>query len=126
MAYLQTIVVGNLGKDAESTVVGSKNTPKVSFSVAANVGYGNNERTEWVACEMWGKRAASLAPHLTKGKRIIVTGERQTQTWEKDGEKHARVVVRVNEVQFGSLNVVLVAGNLGQDPRLDYLQQFQL
>ena len=121
MSYLQTVVVGNIGKDAKLTTVGSKNTPKASFSVAANVGYGDNERTEWVACEMWGDRAASLAPHLTKGKRIIVTGERQTQQWEKDGEQHSRVMVKVNEVQFGSLNVVLAAGNLGQDPRLDYL-----
>ena len=121
MSYLQTIVIGNIGKDAELTTVGQNNTAKIRFSVAANVGYGDNERTEWVACEMWGDRAASLAPHLTKGKRVIVTGERQTQQWEQDGEQHSRGVVKVNEVQFRSLNVVQAAGNLGQDPRLDYL-----
>jgi len=121
MSYLQTVVVGNLGQDAELTEVGTDKTPKARFSVAANVGYGNNTRTEWVACEMWGQRAASLAPHLTKGQRIIVTGERRTQEWEKDGETRSHVVVRVNEVQFRSLNVVQAAGNLGQTPRLDYL-----
>ncbi len=92
--YNQQTVVGNLGKDAELVYVGSKETPKASFSVAATTGFGEHEHTEWFDVVVWGKRAEGLAPHLSKGTRVLVSGETRTRSWEDDeGKKHYRTEV---------------------------------
>ena len=47
---------GNLGRDAE---VRTTQSGKVvcRFSVAVQEGYGDNQRTKWVKCSLFGKRA---------------------------------------------------------------------
>lgn len=98
------IVVGHVGKSE------TKNTQSgetiLSFSVAANeVWYDSNtkekrERVEWINCVMFGKRAASVAQYVTKGKQVYVEGRQQTRKWEKDGATHYRTECIVNDLQL--------------------------
>ena len=65
---------GNLGKDAQlkSTQAGSN---VLQFSVAVKSGYGDKEKTNWIACVVFGKRAeVNLVSYLTKGQQVVVTG----------------------------------------------------
>jgi single-strand DNA-binding protein len=70
---LNLMIAGNVGKDAEHKTTG--NSELCSFSVAVNVGYGDNRTTQWVDVSKWGKGAQGLAGILRKGSRVAVTGE---------------------------------------------------
>ena len=89
---------GNLGRDCEqrSTPNGA---PVVSFSVGVKSGYGKNEATTWANCQMWGKRGEAVAPYLTKGQLVGVSGEVNLREWtDKDGGKRQSLDVRVNDL----------------------------
>jgi single-strand DNA-binding protein len=82
--FNQQIIVGNLGGDAEVRYVGEKGTAKTTFSVASTTGNGNYEHTEWFNIAIWGKRGEALSEYLTKGKKVMVTGETRTQKWQNN------------------------------------------
>ncbi|WP_448187689.1 single-stranded DNA-binding protein [Azospirillum sp. sgz301742] len=91
---------GRLGADGElrTTQSGEK---VLGFRVANDVGFGERKTTQWVDCSIWGRRAESLAPHLTKGKGVVISGEVQLREYEKrDGTRGAQMSVRVNEIDF--------------------------
>ncbi|QCO16930.1 single-stranded DNA-binding protein (plasmid) [Azospirillum brasilense] len=91
---------GRLGADGElrSTQSGEK---VLGFRVANDVGFGDRKTTQWVDCSVWGRRAEALAPHLTKGKAVVISGEVTLREFEKrDGTRGAGLSVRVNEIDF--------------------------
>ncbi|MCW2247141.1 single-strand DNA-binding protein [Azospirillum fermentarium] len=91
---------GRLGADAELRSVQS-GEKVLGFRVANDVGFGDRKTTQWVDCSIWGRRAESLAPHLTKGKAVVVSGEVTLREFEKrDGTRGAGLSVRVNEIDF--------------------------
>jgi len=89
---------GNLGNDAESRFTPSGDAI-VSFSVGVKSGYGDKATTTWARCQMWGKRAEAVAPYLTKGQLVGVSGEVTLREYEKkDGSKGYSLEVRVNDL----------------------------
>jgi single-strand DNA-binding protein len=65
------------------------------------VGFGERKTTQWVDCSIWGRRAEALAPHLTKGKQVVVSGEVTLREYEKrDGTRGAGLSVRVAEIDL--------------------------
>lgn len=88
-------IAGNIGKDAvvRTTQGGDKIT---GWSVAVDDGFGQNKRTLWFDCSLWGQRGEKLAGHLTKGTKVAVTGDLSTR--EYDGKTY--LTVRVNDVTF--------------------------
>ena len=88
---------GNLGNDCRAGQAGQ--TPVVNFSVAVKSGYGQNEQTIWVDCALFGNRATALAPYLTKGQTVAVSGELGTR--EHNGKTY--ITCKVD-------NVTLVGG----------------
>lgn len=79
---MKTITIaGNIGKDAELRSTG--NGDKVAgFSVGVTDGYGDSKRTLWFDVSVWGKRAETLAPMLTKGGKVCVSGDLSTREYE--------------------------------------------
>ncbi|MBJ2129111.1 single-stranded DNA-binding protein [Alteromonas sp. IB21] len=73
-----------------------------TFSLPVKQGWGDNEKTSWVTCKMFGERAQKMAQYITKGIKLTVTGEFVLDEWEKDGVKHSRPVVIVNSLDFGT------------------------
>jgi len=71
---LNLTVAGRLGRDAEHKTTQS-GTDLCSFSVAADIGFGDNKQTVWVDVTKWGKGAEGLARILRKGSSIAATGE---------------------------------------------------
>lgn len=91
---------GRLGADGElrTTQSGEK---VLGFRVANDVGFGDRKTTQWVDCSIWGRRAESLAPHMTKGKAVVISGEVTLREFEKrDGTRGAGLSVRVAEIDF--------------------------
>ena len=91
--FQKFIFLGNLTKDAESRQAGESEVAK--FGVAVN---GYKDSVEFFDCEYW--KPGGVLPYLTRGTQVLVEGEIQTQTWEKDGEVKNRKVVRVFKVQL--------------------------
>lgn len=85
---------GNLGGDAEVRYT-QKGTAITNFSVASTSGWGDNKTTTWVRCVMWGDRGVKVAPLLTKGQQVAVSGEISLKEWEKDGVKRASLECKV-------------------------------
>ena len=83
---------GNLGNDCRQGQAGQ--TAVVNFSVAVKSGYGQNEQTIWVDCALFGNRATALAPYLTKGQTVAVSGELGTR--EHNGKTY--ITCKVNDV----------------------------
>jgi len=86
-------IAGGIGKDAVTRT--TQNGDKVtSWSVAVEERNGQDKRTLWFDCSLWGKRGEALAQYLTKGGKVAVSGELSTR--EHEGKTY--LTVRVNEV----------------------------
>ncbi|MFK5283944.1 single-stranded DNA-binding protein, partial [Lacticaseibacillus paracasei] len=64
-------LAGNIGKRAELRKTGNGESV-AGFSVAVDDGFGDKKRTLWFDVSIWGKRAETLAPMLTKGGKVCV------------------------------------------------------
>lgn len=79
---MKTITIaGNIGKDAvvRTTQTGDSVT---GWSVAVEERNGQDKRTLWFDCALWGKRGSALAQYLTKGTRVAVAGDFSTREHE--------------------------------------------
>ena len=48
----------------------------------------------------WGKLGELAAQYLAKGRKVMVVGRLQTQSWEKDGVKRQRTEIVAADVNF--------------------------
>lgn len=86
-------IAGRLGKD--STLRRTQDSTAVlSFSVAVDDGYGQNKKTLWFDCSVWGKRGEALEQYLVKGTAVAVSGDLST----REHEGKAYLTVRVDQV----------------------------
>ena len=92
---------GNLGRDAEVRATQSGLTI-ASFPVAVQSGYGDNRKTTWVRCSLFGKRAeGKLIGYLVKGAQIAVSGELSLNEYTtKEGEARTTLELRVSEIDL--------------------------
>lgn len=89
-------IAGQLGRDAEVRYL-ADGTCVAQFTVADS--QGKDKQTIWWRCSMIGKRAASLAPYLTKGQAVTVGGTFTERDYtDKDGAQKKAQEVRVNDV----------------------------
>ena len=83
-------------------------TQILSFGLAFNTSVRNRQTGEWdergnfIDCTIFGKRAEALLRYLTKGQKVAVTGELRYSTWDKDGQRHSKLDVIVDDIVFMS------------------------
>lgn len=97
----KVIAIGRLGREPElSYTANGKAVTK--FSVATDIGYGDNKQTEWLNVVTWERLAESCAQYLAKGSQVYLEGELRTHSWDdkKSGEKKYRTEVTAREVKF--------------------------
>jgi len=105
MASLNKVMLmGNLTRDAELRYLPSGQAV-LEFRLAVSRRYRtqqgeDREETCFVDINLWGKRGEALAQYLTKGKPLFVEGRLQLDEWEKDGQKHSRLRVVAENVEF--------------------------
>lgn len=103
-SFNQAIVMGNLTRDPElRTTPGGQ--PVASFAVATNRSWvdGSGERKEAVEYHeivAWGKLGELANQYLGKGRKVMVVGRLQTQSWEKDGVKRQRTEIVASDINF--------------------------
>lgn len=91
------MIAGNVGNVKEVREVGGDKV--LNFSLAVDNGKDKNgERREstWYDCALWGKRSESLAPHITKGLKLALSGRPGARA--HDGK--AYLSLTVNELTF--------------------------
>jgi single-strand DNA-binding protein len=89
-------LAGSLGRDAELRHL-QNGDAVLNFSVADSA--GRDKPTIWWNCQLFGKRAESLAQYLTKGQAVAVSGSVSEREWtDKDGNKRKSMDVRVQDV----------------------------
>ena len=97
---------GNIGQDYKTSVTNSGMTV-CQFSVAMSSGYGDNKKTTWVNCVMFGKAAESgVVQYLLKGQPVAISGEAELQEWQNSqGETKSSLKCSVNKIDLlGSKN----------------------
>lgn len=80
---------GNVGRDPQIREFGDGKSV-ANFSIAIE---GRKGETLWMAVKVWGKPASVIAQYVRKGSQIIVSGELQQETWEKDGEQKSQLAL---------------------------------
>lgn len=91
--------MGHLGRDAELKVAGG--SPLAEFSLAVTTKRKGDQSTAWYRCQLWGTRAEKLAPHLTKGKAVLVVGELVPREYKgRNDEMRTSLDVNVQTIQF--------------------------
>lgn len=89
-------VSGSLGKDSEMAYL-QNGDAVCNFSIADSM--GKDKGTIWWNCQLFGKRAESLAPFLVKGQAVTVVGNISEREWtDKEGNKRKSMNVRVQDV----------------------------
>ena len=94
--------IGNVGKDPEI-----RETP--GGMLIANLTLATSDRkkdaqgnwqdaVEWHNLTAFKRTAEIIRDYVHKGSKIYVEGKLQTQSWEKDGVKHYRTVILVNDL----------------------------
>lgn len=96
----------------------------MNFTIAVNKSVKGqdgqwNDKTSFFDTSYSSNGAANLANYVKKGTLIAVAGELEQQTWEKDGKKNSKVIVKV-------LNIKLLGGNNNgqQSAPQQYPQQY--
>jgi single-strand DNA-binding protein len=73
----------------------------LNINLASNRRVGEREFTDWVSCKIWGERAERLAPHISKGMHLLVTGRPEAKGFKKpDGTVAGELVLHVVELEF--------------------------
>ena len=85
-------IAGNIGKDAATRNAGG--TPVTGWSVAVEERNGQDKRTLWFDCSLWGTRGEKLAQYLSKGTRVAVSGDLSTR--EHEGKTY--LTIRAEQV----------------------------
>jgi single-strand DNA-binding protein len=108
----KVILVGHLGKDAETKYTTS-GVAVSRFSIATNRRVKDaqtgdwKDETDWHNITLW--RNEGLAPYLLKGKQVYVEGRLQTRSWDdKDGQKKYMTEVVTEDI------ILLSSGQGGQ------------
>ena len=94
----KVIVNGNIVRDMEV-----KDTGKCligTFTIANNVGYGEEQKTNFVNCVLFGDRVESLVEYLVKGCKVLVEGELAIEQYEVNEEKRYITKVYVKSLEI--------------------------
>ena len=100
----RVFLAGNLTRDPQLKFVGSERAV-ANFGIAVNRRYkgsdgSQKEETTFVDVEAWGRTAELTGQYLVKGSSCMIEGRLKLDTWEKDGQKHSKLRVVADSVQF--------------------------
>lgn len=97
------IIIGHITKDAETRTVkvAGIDTLVTDFTVAANEGFGDNQKTDYFRVTIWRERGAKMAPHLVKGRAVTVKGAVTARAWiDNNGQARAQLELTNPTVEF--------------------------
>ena len=116
----KVILIGNLGKDAESKFT-PNGTSVATFSIATSWRQKDQQTGEWKDQTDWHNivlwRSENVVPYLTKGTQVYIEGRLHTRSYEKDGKKQYFTEVIAEElILLGGKRESGGAGEYSQQP----------
>ena len=119
MSINRVVISGNLTRDPELRATQS-GMQVLGLGVAVNDRRKNPSTGEWedypnfVDCVMFGSRAGSIAQYLSKGSKVAIEGKLRWSQWERDGKRHSKLEVAVDDIEFITASKVSIRrGPLG-------------
>ena len=114
-------LIGRLGKepDVRYTPDGKMIT---SFNLATDEQWKDKngekvKKTEWHNITAFGKLAEICGNYLKKGSKVFCSGRIETQSWEKDSQKHYKTVIILSAMEMlDSKQVAATPEDLHQAP----------
>lgn len=104
-SFNKIIIVGYLGRDPELRYT-PQGTAVCNFSVATTERRKDKsgefqDVTTWFNVSMWGNRAETVTPYLSKGKLVYIEGRlTQREYQDRDGNTRTSIDVNATELQF--------------------------
>lgn len=112
----KVILAGRLTRDPELKTT-STGVEYVSFSLAVNRAYKNNDGTQeadFINCRAWQQKAVFLNKYFRKGDGVVLEGNIQTRKYQdRDGNNRTATEVVVDELEFPQ-------GKAGNNSNSDY------
>ena len=104
-SFNRVIVMGNLTRDPDVREVGMNAVKVCRFSLAINERRKDRsgnviDMPTFVDVDAWDKLGELCGQYLKKGRSVLVEGRLQSDTWEKDGQKHQKLKIRAATVKF--------------------------
>lgn len=107
MPINRVVITGHLihDPDLRATATG---TPVLGIGLVVNDRRKNQQTGEWedspnfIDCTMFGARAEAVSKYLSKGNKVAIEGELRWSQWERDGQKHSKIEVIIDEIEFMS------------------------
>ena len=102
--FTSVVIVGNVGAAPKVEFLPS-GTCVGSFSVAVNERWKKDEewkeKTHWIPVKAWGKVIEIPTDNgLTKGSPVVVVGTLEEETWESNGKKYSKIVVKATGIDI--------------------------
>jgi single-strand DNA-binding protein len=103
--FNRVILMGRLTRDPELRYIPS-GTAVAEFGLAVNDRRKNNQTGEWVEdtqfidITLWARQAEIASEYLSKGSSVFIEGRLKYDTWEKEGQKHSKLRVVGEKMQF--------------------------
>lgn len=91
--------IGRLTRDPEIRYT-QAGKAVASFNIAVDSGYGDNKRTDFLNIVAWDKLGEMVGNNLTKGRKILVEGRLQIDSFEKDGVKRREAKIIAKNIEF--------------------------
>lgn len=94
-------IIGRLGRDPELRYTPAGKAV-CEINLAVDDGWGENKKTAWIGCVLWGKTTKIAAQHLKKGDRAGITGRLTQDQWDdkETGKKQTKTKVTAESLHF--------------------------
>ena len=97
-------ILGTITKDIEIKYSQS-GSAIANFGIAYNDSWKDQqgqkkEKAHFFDVSVFGKQAETINQYFNKGSRILIEGSLDFQSWEKDGQKHSRVGIKMSGFSF--------------------------
>lgn len=97
----KVIIKGNISTDIElSTTQSGIEYTYFNVAVERYVGKDKDKQTDFIPCKAWRQTAVFINNYFKKGQQILIDGNIQIDTYEKDGAKKTYTYINVNQVEF--------------------------
>jgi single-strand DNA-binding protein len=98
------ILMGRTTKDIDLRYTAQSNMPVARFTLAVDRPYtkqGEEKKTDFISCVAFGRLAENLEKYIRKGRRIVIEGRIQVDSYDRDDRsKGYRTSVVVERFHF--------------------------
>lgn len=97
----RVILIGNVGRNPEITVIAGSGRDVAKFSIATSEGYFDankqwRESTEWHNIVAWGPLAKKVEKSVAKGDLVLIEGKLKTRKWSDKISGQERSATEIN------------------------------